>query len=85
MGFLDQITGGPSSSPLAAEVALTEQGKRSAENLRGQGMLGLIVDVVEEDGPCTVQHIVKKTGIKYKDVDATIRSYPAYFVRRQNP
>jgi hypothetical protein len=85
MGIIDQLTGGPKSSPVAAEVALSEQGKRAAEGLKGQGMLGMITDVVEDDGPCTIQHIISKTGIKFKDVDATLRSYPAYFVRRQNP
>jgi hypothetical protein len=85
MGILDQLTGGPKSSPLAAEISLTEMGKRMAESVRGQGMLGTIIDIVEDDGPCTIQHVVQKSGLKFKDVDVTIRNYPAYFVRRQNP
>jgi len=85
MGILDTLTGGPKSSPLAAEVALTESGKKMAEQVRGQGMLGTIMDTVEDDGPCTIQHVINKTGLKLKDVDLTIRNYPAYFVRRVNP
>ena len=82
MTMLDNIMGQHKPSPNQAILQLTDLGKKAAESQRGQGMLGNILDTVEDDGPCTVQHTANKTGIPIKDILATCSANRAYINMR---
>jgi hypothetical protein len=60
-------------------VQLTAAGKAEAERSKGVGRLGAILDVVEDDGPCSVQHVATKSELTPRAVYHTVKERPDLF------
>jgi len=54
-------------------VQLTPAGKQAAEETKGVGRLGSILDVVEDNSPCSVQYIASKTDLTPQAVYHTVK------------